>query len=286
MHLSARSTKAAPSGAAFLFLALLLAACATPERFGGSRQAVLEWSRPHGFGELDGAAGPFRLLALVRGGNSRVASVYIEGDGAAWTTPYHPPHDPTPTRPLALVLAAADPAATVIYLGRPCQYLDTPALQTCDSAYWTERRFAPEVIDAYAAALARLKQVTGASRLRLHGYSGGGVIAALLATRRDDVEALVTIAAPLSLAAWIAVHEASPLRGSLDPGDTDSNGRSRPGVHFVGSDDRTVPPAVVERYIRRAGGRMEVLPGYDHECCWARDWPGLLHRATEAEGAR
>lgn len=285
MRPSLRSTRAAPSGAAFLFLVLLLAACATPQHFGGSRQAVLEWSRPHGFAELDGAAGRFRLLTLVRGGNSSVASIYIEGDGAAWPTPFHPPHDPTPTRPLALALAAADPAATVIYLGRPCQYLDARALQACDSAYWTERRFAPEVIEDYAVALTRLKQLTGASRLRLHGYSGGGAIAALLAARRDDVEALVTVAAPLSLAAWLAAHEASPLRGSLDPGETD-HGRPRPGVHFVGSEDRTVPPAVVERYIRRAGGRMEVLPGYDHECCWARDWRDLLHRATDAEVAR
>lgn len=286
MCLSARSAKAAHSGAAFLFLASLLAACAAPERFGGSRQAVLEWSRPRGFAEADGAAGRFRLLTLVRGGNSGLASVYIEGDGAAWTTPYHPPGDPTPTRPVALALAAADPAATVIYLGRPCQYLDAPALQACDSAYWTERRFAPEVIEAYAAALTRLKHLTGASRLRLHGYSGGGVIAALLAARRDDVEALVTIAAPLSLATWLAVHEASPLRGSLDPEEIEKNGRSRPGVHFVGSDDRTVPPAVVERFVGRAGGLMEVLPGYDHECCWARNWPGLLQRAFDAEVAR
>jgi pimeloyl-ACP methyl ester carboxylesterase len=286
MRLPARSTKAVPSGTALLFLALLLAACATPERFGGSRQAVLEWSRPRGFTEVDGAAGRFRLLALVRGGTSRLASVYIEGDGAAWSTPYHPPGDPTPTRPVALALAAADPAATVIYLGRPCQYLEAIALQACDSAYWTERRFAPEVIEAYSAALTRLKQLTGTSRMRLHGYSGGGVIAALLATRRDDVEALVTVAAPLSLATWLAVHDASPLRGSLDPGETNKNGRSPPGVHFVGSDDRTVPPAVVEDFVRRAGGRMEVVPGYDHECCWVRDWPDLLQRVTDAEGAR
>lgn len=285
MRLAALSKQAVPLGTAFLFLAAL-GACATSERFGGSRQSVLEWSQARGFVEADGATGRFRLLTLVRDRGGSVASIYIEGDGAAWPTPYHPPRDPTPLRPVALALAAADPAAIVAYLGRPCQYLDAAPLADCDSAYWTERRFAPEVIDAYDQALTRLKHLSGASRLRLHGYSGGGVIAALLAARRNDVEALVTVAAPLSLAAWLALHDASPLRGSLDPGTTETKGRLPPGLHFAGGEDRTVPPVVLEHFIARAGGRMEVLPGYDHDCCWVRDWPSLLKRVNGVEAAR
>jgi len=286
MSLAGFSTKAAPSGAAFLFLAAALAGCATAERFGGSRQAVIEWSQPRGFAEAPAAPGRFQLLTLVRGGGSGSISIYIEGDGAAWPTPYHPPRDPTPAKPLALALAAADPAATVVYLGRPCQYLDAQALPACDSAYWTERRFAPEVVAAYDEVLDRVKRRSGAGRLRLYGYSGGGVIATLLAARRNDVDALVTVAAPLSLAAWVAVHEATPLRGSLDPGELGENARFRHGVHFVGSEDRTVPPSVVERFVRRMGGRMERLPGYDHDCCWLRDWPALLKTAADSESAK
>jgi esterase/lipase len=51
------------------------------------------------------------------------------------------------------------------------------------------------------AAVTALKRASGASRLRLVGYSGGGVMAMLLAARRDDVAQVVTIAAPLRLAA-------------------------------------------------------------------------------------
>lgn len=277
------SKQAVLSGAACLFLAAALAACAAPDRFGGSRQAVLDWSQPRGFAELPMEPGRLRLLTLFRGGGSEFASIYIEGDGAAWPTPYQPPRDPTPARPVALALAAADPAATVAYLGRPCQYLDTAQLQACDSAYWTARRFAPEVIAAYDAAIDRIKRDTGARRILLFGYSGGGVIAALLAARRGDVERLVTVAAPLATREWTAWHDVTPLAASLDPADPGENVRLPRGVHFVGGQDRIVPLPVVERFVRRKGGRIELIPDFDHECCWSRDWALLLGRAKVEE---
>lgn len=285
MRLAELSTKAAPMGAAFLFLAVALTACATPGRFGGSRQAVLDWSQPRGFAELPAAPGRFQLLTLVRGGGSELVSIYIEGDGAAWPTPYSPPGDPTPARPVALALAAADPGIAVAYLGRPCQYLDAAALRGCDRAYWTRKRFAEEVIAAYDEAIDRIKRGSGARRIVLFGYSGGGVIAALLAARRDDVGRLVTVAAPLATAEWTSWHGVSPLTGSLDPTDLGENVRLPRAVHFVGADDRIVPAPVVEHFIRRRGGRIEVIPGFDHECCWSRDWGALLGRAT-VEGAK
>ncbi len=283
MHFAGFPQRAVPSGAAFLFLLAALAGCAAVEGFGGSRQAVLEWSLPHGFAEMPVAAGRFNLLALVRGGGSDLVSIYIEGDGAAWSTAYHPPRDPTPAKPVALALAAADPAPAVVYLGRPCQYLDSMALLGCDSAYWTGGRFAPEVIVAYGAAIDLIKRRTGASRIILAGYSGGGVIAALLAARRDDVRALVTVAAPLAVAEWTAWHGVSPLKASLDPADPGENASLPRAVHFVGANDRTVPAVVVESFIRRKGGRIESIPGFDHECCWARDWAKLLARVTVEE---
>lgn len=276
-------TRAAPQGAAFLFLLAVLAGCATPDRFGGSRQAVLAWSQPRGFAEMPLAAGRFDLLALRRGGGGDLVSIYIEGDGAAWPTPYHPPRDPTPLLPVALALAAADPAPQVVYLGRPCQYLDRAGLQACDAAYWSGRRFAPEVMAAYDAAIERIKLHIGARRITLTGYSGGGVIAALLAMRRDDVTGLVTVAAPLAVAEWTAWHGVSPLPDSLDPADPGENAGLPRAVHFVGSADRTVPAAVVERFVRRRGGRIERVHGFDHECCWARDWAQLLGRVAVEE---
>jgi pimeloyl-ACP methyl ester carboxylesterase len=215
------------------------------------------------------------LLVLARGTSAEELHVYIEGDGAAWATAYHPPRDPTPEHPAALALAANDPAALVVYLGRPCQYLDAVALKTCPPRYWTTHRFAPEVLAAYQEALGLLKERFGVRRIRLFGYSGGGVLATLLAGKRDDVEKLVTIAAPVSVAEWIAWHGITPLTGSLDPA-SEPLVSLPPALHFVGSADRVVPPGVVAGFAARSGGMLRLVPEFDHQCCWSRDWRRLL----------
>ena len=277
--------KAALLGAAFLFVAL--SGCSAPGSFGSARE-IAAWAGERGFAEVPVQAGAFRLAALVRKPSipGDTLTIYIEGDGAAWPTPYHPPRDPTPTRPVSLAMAAADPSATVVYLGRPCQYLGVDELERCDSAYWTERRFAPEVVAAYDEAISRQKSALAARRLRLVGYSGGGVLATLLAARRDDVDVLITVAAPLAVAEWAAWHDVSPLKGSLDPVELGENVRLPRSVHFVGGKDEAVPPAIVESFVRRKGGRMETVSGFDHECCWARDWATLLQRTMAKENAK
>lgn len=269
--------RAALSGAAFLFA--VLAGCGTAGFFRDARE-IASWAAERGFTETIVKAGAFSLTAFVRKSSTPTdtLTIYIEGDGAAWPTPYHPPHDPTPTKPLALALAAADPSAAVVYLGRPCQYLDAEALRGCDSAYWTDRRFAPEVVAAYDAAISQQKSALAIRRLRLIGYSGGGVLATLLAARRDDVDLLVTVAAPLAVAEWVAWHSASPLKGSLDPAKLGENIRLPRSLHFVGGKDDIVPAAIVQSFIRRKSGGMEVVPDFDHECCWVRDWDKLLGR--------
>lgn len=276
--MSGRCRKAAPPGAAFFLAAALLVGCAGADRFGGSRDSVVEWGAARGFAAGRVAAGSFRLLALRRGYPKRddgLLRVYIEGDGAAWPTRYQPPRDPTPTEPVALALAAADPAVAVAYLGRPCQYLDPAELAGCAADNWTGSRFSPEVVAAYQAALDALKAELGARRLWLVGYSGGGVLAALLAARRGDVEQLVTVASPVAVAEWTAWHKSTPLSGSLDPG-TDAGPRLPPAVHFVGGRDDVVPPSLVADFARRSGGRLREVAGFDHRCCWSRDWRRLL----------
>ena len=215
------------------------------------------------------------LLALARQSRpSDTLTVYIEGDGAPWVTPWHAPSDPTPLKPLALALAAADLAPAVAYLGRPCQYPKAGALASCNPAWWMERRFAPEVLAAYDRTLTQLKAQLGAQRLRLVGYSGGGVIAALLAVQRPDVERLLTVAAPLALNDWTTWHALTPFAPASDP--SWQAGPFPPSVHWVGQGDTVVPPAIVARFIAKKGGQMVSLPGYDHQCCWARDWAHLV----------
>lgn len=273
--------KAALVCAAFSFLA---AGCAAPEAFGGSRAAVVRWAQDRGLAPSDVDAGGFRLLALARNSApTETLTIYFEGDGATWATPYHPPRDPTPIKPIALALAVRDPAPAVVYLGRPCQYLDEASLARCDAAYWMGSRFAPEVIAAYDQALDRIKTERGAQRLRLIGHSGGGVIAALLAQRRSDVAALITVAAPLALTEWTRHHGVTPLTASVDPLGQAS--RLSGAVHWTGGHDRNVPPALIARFVLAGGGRMMTVENFDHECCWAQEWPALLSRSANQENS-
>lgn len=241
---------------------------------GGSRTEVTHWASRQGFHSTEIGTAPFHLLVLERylALKSESLTVYLEGDGAPWPSPHHPPYDPTPKKSLVLALAAGDRTGAVAYLGRPCQYLAEESLSGCSVAYWTRARFAPEVISASNQALTILKQRAGARTLHLVGFSGGGVLAALLAAQRDDVGLLVTIAAPLALTQWSRWHEASPLTDSLDP----MTQKLPYGVHFVGGKDEIVPPAIVEAFVAHQGGEIRLVPDFDHECCWAQAWPALL----------
>ncbi len=257
---------------------LLVGGCAAPDAFGGSRAHAVDWAVQRGFTVTEVDSGSMNLLALVRQIRANeTLTVYIEGDGAPWVTPWRAPSDPTPLKPLALALAAADPAPAVAYLGRPCQYPKAGALASCNPAWWMERRFAPEVLEAYASVLSQLQARLGAQRLRLVGYSGGGVIAALLAAQRPDVERLFTVAAPLALNDWATWHELTSFAPASDP--SWQPGPFPPAVHWVGQDDSVVPPAIVERFIAKKGGEIVRMPGYDHQCCWARDWAHLVSGA-------
>ncbi len=254
--------------------------CATIDPGDNARARTEAWARERGFIASSLRAGGFDLLLLVRrSGQADTLTIYIEGDGAPWGSPYHPPRNPTPLDPVALALANADNARHVAWLARPCQYLNQAALAVCDSGYWTERRFAPEVIAAYDSAVTKLKAESGAREVRLVGYSGGGVIAALVALRRNDIAGMITVAAPLSLSAWVAWHGLSPLAGSLDPGQLTAGSRAVQGMHFAGANDKIVPAGIVEQFVRSHGGKMETIAEFDHDCCWVRDWARLLSRA-------
>lgn len=269
--------RAALLGAAFFLLCGCAVATGKRPPFGADGTRLETWAAANGW-QASRRGGPdFSWLSLSRvAPGSRRITVYIEGDGAPWASPYHPPADPTPQPAIGLDLAARDPSTAVVYLGRPCQYLPPDALAACAPAYWLDRRFAAEVVAAYDRQLDDLRARFNAPRLRLVGYSGGGVIAALLAARRGDVEQLITLAAPLSLQDWVAHHALTPLSGSQDPGALPVATPWPPMQHLVGGDDAIVPAAVVQAFAARHGGRVRVIDGVDHVCCWGPLWSAWL----------
>jgi pimeloyl-ACP methyl ester carboxylesterase len=226
-------------------------------------------------------SGRFDLLAYVPRhiGTDETLTIYIEGDGFAWVSGSMPSADPTPREPLALKLALAHPGGNAAYLARPCQYVDAEQ-PPCAQHYWTEMRFAEEVIVSENFAVDALKQHFGARRLVLVGYSGGGAVAALLAARRDDVTRLVTVAGNLDHRAWTAHHRVAPLSGSHNAADVAERLAHLPQTHYVGAKDRVIPPELSQHWphaiIGPQAANLHVIPDADHACCFAKQWQLLF----------
>lgn len=259
-----------------LLLAWLLAACSALPTPAERRQRADRLATEHGWQRQTLSVGAFDLIAYapMHFAADEPLTVYIEGDGFAWLDAATPSTDPTPRDPLALRLALAQPGGNAAYLARPCQYVDAEQ-GGCPQRYWTEGRFAPEVIAASDRALDRLKAQTGARRLTLVGYSGGGAVAALLAARREDVERLVTVAGNLDHRAWTRHHRIAPLVGSLNAADEAIRLAHLPQTHFVGGRDRVIPLALAQEWPLVLRQKIRVIPAEDHACCWPEHWTRL-----------
>jgi len=211
---------------------------------------------------------------------SPTLTIYIEGDGLAWVTGSTPSDNPTPRTPLALELALKHKQSPAAYLARPCQYVQGNDQQNCEQRYWTNARFAPEVIIASNQAITELKRQFNADKLVLVGYSGGGAVAALVTAKRDDVIQLITVAGNLDHQAWTKLHDMQPLSGSLNAADSWLKLLNIPQLHLVGGSDDIVPLAVAESYRSRFPDDNRpgviVINGFDHHCCWVQQWPALI----------
>ncbi|MCC7304870.1 MAG: hypothetical protein IT558_01270 [Alphaproteobacteria bacterium] len=235
-------------------------------------------------------AGNFALTAYERMHKRYApADVYIEGDGRAWLGKSTPSMDPTPRNPVALHLATRDQASNVVWLARPCQYTKMVNESTpCDQGYWTNRRFSPEVLDAYNGALDEIKKRYDIEGFNLIGYSGGGAIAAILAAQRHDILSLRTVAGNLDHKAHSVYHNVSYMTGSLNPPDYAEKLRTIPQVHFIGGQDEVIPPAVLESYLQAVEPsnciQYQFIQEASHDEGWVDKWPEFLNVKPACRG--
>ena len=225
-------------------------------------------------------AGQFTLMTYQRFyGHSERISIYIEGDGRAWETKYKLSGDPTPSDPVALRLAVEDSGDNIAYMARPGQY-PLSGIPDCSSRYWSEARFAGEVIDAFNRGIDLLKKKSRASRVELVGFSGGGAIAVLIAARRNDVISLRTLAGNLDPKAFCRYHHVSLLEGSMDPMDAAKSISQIPQRHFIGLKDSVVPIGIAQSFVRMQGDnayqRVTIVHGVTHTQGWTERWKELL----------
>lgn len=215
-------------------------------------------------------------------------TIYIEGDGAAWTMRQFAPSNPTPRYALGAQLASQDSSSIVAYLGRPCQFLGPITLERCDASLWTEGRFSPAAISlgnqAIDALLQRLSPhpIHKQQQIRLVGYSGGGAYAALLASKRTDVSCLITIAAPLDIEVWSRLQQIAPLGASLNPASPSQRLPKIDQTHWFGGKDHIVPPQSIGVFLTNNASpntQVHVLPKANHLEPWSSQWAQLLQQS-------
>ncbi|MGL5666117.1 MAG: alpha/beta fold hydrolase [Shewanella sp.] len=227
-------------------------------------------------------AGHFEFVVYTAAhvSSAKQLTIYIEGDGFAWINRNTPSTDPTPRDPMALRLALAHPKGVAVYLARPCQYIDAERAG-CNSTYWTEKRFAPEIIDATNRTIDMLKLRFNTTQLELVGYSGGGNIAVLVAAHRDDIVRLITVAGNIDHRAWTTYHHLSPLSGSLNAADLADRIANLPQIHYIGGKDHVIPSLLAQRWPRTIIGpnsdNLHIIKNADHSCCWVDQWPILYY---------
>lgn len=223
--------------------------------------------------------------ALTANGHG-VLTVLLEGDGLAFIRRNQPSKDPTPTKQIVIDLLPQT-RSDVAYLARPCQFTPEPA-RNCERSLWTEARYSKRVIDSMGEALTLLKREAGATGLHLIGYSGGGVVAALLAARRDDIVSFVAFATPLDTEAFTTHHRVTPLSGSLNPRDDAARLARIPQIAVVGGEDKIVPREVVDSYIAALPQRdcvdVVMVAKAEHGAGWNKMSPNLIDLVPHCTG--
>lgn len=201
--------------------------------------------------------------------------VYLEGDGNPWRNGRYPATNPNARKLMALRLMTLDPNPSV-YINRPC-YGHREMPTHCDPRIWTHERYSDEVVSALDTALSQAKRDTEAREIVLIGHSGGGTLAMLLAHRRSDVRAVITIGANLDHRAWTEHFGYLPLSGSLNPADYPELPERVHRWHFAGGRDQLVPAFVTQEAAaqdKHAGFIMQST--FAHNCCWLDIWNTVL----------
>ena len=201
---------------------------------------VSGWVAPDDFVYMPIHAGGYEIASWQKiTDDSSVIHIYLEGDGRAFDGRGVPTRDPTPHGTFMRDLAMSDTAPNVVYIARPCQFIMSDICRVSD---WTDGRFSPQIIDAMANAI---RYVAPARPVVLIGYSGGAMVSGLVILQNSDIDVRqwITIAGVLNHTEWSEYFGDAPLDKSLDMTVLPDV----PQIHYVGTDDDTVPYELTTR---------------------------------------
>lgn len=214
----------------------------------------------------------FSLQKISISCENTAINIYVEGDGLSWISRNQISSNPTPINPIALKLMLSDTKNNCnIYIARPCQYLNS---NICEEKYWTSHRFNTKVIESYNEALDIIKNDNKNSNFNLIGYSGGATIALLIASNRDDINSITTVAGNLDTEAWTKMHNISKLDGSLNPADFSEKLENIKQHHLIGTDDSIIPKEVYQSYISKFENKKNITYS-THEATHNNGWEDI-----------
>ena len=188
--------------------------------------------------------------------------IYIEGDGHSFDAYNRPTNNPTPHSTFLRDIAAKDPHSNVVYLARPCQYLQT---STCSQNDWTCARFSSQIINSMEQTVNLFSKKARTQKIVLIGYSGGAQVAGLIAIKQPQkIQKLITIAGVLDQEAWTTYHNDTPLTGSLNLNNYKEILKDIPQIHFVGEKDKVVPLSLTKEFVQD-DTKIVVVPKANHQ---------------------
>ena len=261
-----------------IFLVSTLTSCAlSPAE---KRIQAQELARSSGFKTKIVKGGKFDLTTFYKETSQGLPYViYIEGDGDAFRRGALN-SDPTPGTQMLLKLASMDTRPNVVYLARPCQYIEMNQFSRCDSAYWSDKRFSEDSVEAMNEAI---HKITGNSLVDLVGFSGGGGIAVLVAARNKNVRSIITVAGNLDHVEFNKIHRTKPMKGSLNPVDYAKKVSHIPQLHLSGGEDKVVPAIIADNFIKASSPsnciQRKIIKDTTHTKHWENHWKSVL--ATE-----
>ena len=184
-----------------VFLVLFLAGCnaqlPTPqERYLHARHVAAQ----AGFSDVVIQGKDFQHQGFIKQLNNMPRlRVYFED--AAEPHPRGIAATPSPVSPQALQLAIHDEHPNVAYFSLVCQYTHQSG-DRCQPAYWDYAQLSGPVLQSFNAALDKLKAQTQATELELNGLGVGAQLAMILASQREDVHFIRTLALPAAPPAY------------------------------------------------------------------------------------
>ena len=189
--------------------------------------------------------------------------LYFEGDG-----------NPNPRYKVAFDLAEADQYNNVIYIARPCQWVeDKKCAQT--PAIYKESRFHPEIMQEMQELVSYLMRKYNAPSLELIGYDGGAVIALNLASKLPT-KRIITIAGITDINAYNLQNDLPQQDESEieNPAQNLNTIATISQIHYVGQNDDITPRRLVERFVARMqnprSAVVKVVPDTGHT-----DWRSI-----------